>query len=331
MTTKSRQGLTVLFIVTTAASAALAVYLYSSLSYLRLGGDGNGDLAALQKKLWNASQKVHQMEDELASLQNREYGPAGTGKNRDRIGRNADRAAWRGNRNVDTARAFEELTSNPDYQKLMALQQRAALDKTYAALFKSLNLSPQQLEQFKNLLVEKQMAFSDVMNAARDQGLNPRNPQDRTQINQLLAQTNTDLESNIQQTLGTQYSDYQNYEQTLPQRNDVNQLAQKLSYTGTPLQDYQTEQLVKILADYAPQRTNTNAGATPTAQVSGNIGNAINPNRTAPITQAAVNQAQSILSQPQVDALVQLQQDQQAQQKMNQLLRNQTNPSAGAT
>ena len=48
------------------------------------------------------------------------------------------------------------MMSNPQLAKLITLQQKAMLDGTYAALFKSLNLSPDQLEQLKNLMVQRQ-------------------------------------------------------------------------------------------------------------------------------------------------------------------------------
>ncbi len=192
---------------------------------------------------------------------------------------------------------------------------KAALDSSYAPLFKQLtqqlNLSPTQLAAFQNLLVQKQDAARDVITAARDQGLNPGT--DRAAITQLIAQSNAEIDSQIQSTLGPDgYAQYQGYEQTLPQRNTVNQLQQSLSYTGTPLQDAQAQQLIQLLAANAPQNNNN-----PT-----NMRTLLNGNNaTSRITDADITQAQGILSSTQVAALQQLQQQQQAQAELQRQIR----------
>jgi hypothetical protein len=210
------------------------------------------------------------------------------------------------------------LLENPEFSKLWNSQQKLALDSRYSPLFKALNLSPADLDKFKSLLVEKQAAITDVMSSAREQGLDPRNPDDRAQLATLLQTAQAQVEANIQQTLGAaQFAQYQNYEQTLPQRNVVTQLAQSLSYTGTPLQDTQVAQLVNILAANTPaQNQNASGLGGLFAGMGGGFGN-----RTSPITDAAITQAQSILTDPQVAALQQLQAQQQAQRQIAQMMR----------
>ena len=129
------------------------------------------------------------------------------------------------------------------------------------------------------------------------------------------------MDANIQQTLGAaQYAQYQNYEQTLPQRNVVTQLAQSLSYTGSPLQDNQTEQLVNILAANTPVQAQTAGGPGGLFAGMGGPGGVLG-NRMSPITDAAITQAQSILTETQVAALQQLQAQQQAQRQITQMMR----------
>ena len=73
------------------------------------------------------------------------------------------------------------------------------------------------------------------MQAAREQGINPRAvPALQPLVNQAMAQT----DQSIQQTLGdAAFQQYQQYQQTLPERNVVNNLQQSLGYTQTPLTD----------------------------------------------------------------------------------------------
>lgn len=228
---------------------------------------------------------------------------------------------------------IQAMMNNPEFQKLAMIQAKARLDSSYAALFKSLangsagaTLTPEQLDQFKNLLVQKQQAMLDAVQAARDQGLSPRS--DPQGFAQAIQAAQASVDQQIQSVLGDSgYAAYQQYEQTIPQRNTVNSVQQALSYTATPLTDAQASQLVQILAQDQPQ----NAGSGTANAGSVNLRTLFNAGGTAPVTAQALTDAQGILSQPQMQALQQVQQTQQAQAQMAQLLRaSRAAPPAGA-
>jgi len=114
-----------------------------------------------------------------------------------------------------------------------------------------------------------------------------------------------------------QFAQYQNYEQTLPQRNVVTQLAQSLSYTGTPLQDAQVAQLVNILAANTPAQNQNASGLGGCLQAWG--GGFGNPNES---DHRRRNHPGPIdPDRPQVTALQQLQAQQQAQRQIAQMMR----------
>lgn len=205
---------------------------------------------------------------------------------------------------------FAALMANPEFAKAMSLQQRAGLDTRYAALFKQLNLSPAELEKFKGLLVERQNSRMDVMNAAREGGLNAR--ENRDEINKLVAEAQAEVDANIKASLGdTRFNQYQSFDSTQPQRNLVSQLDQRLSYSSTQLNATQSQFLVTALA--------ANSTAT-TGEQGGGPGNWGGGNRTN-ITDEVIQQAKSVLSPDQVSALKQLQEEQQAQQKIRDMMR----------
>ncbi|MFA5058316.1 MAG: hypothetical protein WC485_09400 [Opitutaceae bacterium] len=317
---KFKNYLLLLLAFTTAAGGALAWSQYQDLIKLRAGSLNDSARADLQKRLAELLKRKNELETELAGLRARSTaaGPAAEG---DETGAAADETQGRparfGGRNGIAN--FTALLANPEFSKLWTVQQKAALDARYSGLFRNLNLSPADLDKFKSLLVEKESALMDVMAAAREQGLNPRDPADRAQINSLVQAAQAQVDNNIRQTLGDgQFAQYQNYEQTLPQRNLVNQLSQSLSYTSTPLQDYQANQLVNILAANAPVQ---NQGAGGLFAMAGPMAGGIFYNRGAPVTDAAITQAQTVLSPPQLAALQQLQAQQQAQQQMAQIMR----------
>lgn len=214
-----------------------------------------------------------------------------------------------------------ELMDNPEVQRLASIQQRGALDARFADLFRRLNLSPQQLEQFKNLLLEKRAAVADVMAAARTEGLNGR--ENRDEVRALIQAAQAEVDATIRSTIGeTAYAQYENFEQTQSQRATVDRLEQRLSYSGTPLTDAQSEQLVQLLAANAAENQGGN-------RLPGNVrGQASRfglggAQGGAPISDAAVAQAATVLAPAQVQALQQLQQEQQAQTQLGQIVREQ--------
>ena len=308
--------------------SALAWHQYRELIDLRAQLTDGGDVAALKRQLSTADKNIRDLEARLASMRGRRGSDgdlaqdAGDG---DPAGdANAPRRGGRFG-------AFAEVASSPEFQKLLAIQAKGRINATYGALFKALNLSPEQLAQFQGLLADKQQALMDTMQAAREQGINPREDPDgfKALVNQALDQVN----ASIQQTLGdAAYAQYQQYQQQLPERNTVNSLQQQLGYSQTPLTDDQANQLVALLAQNQPQRTGNGTAGT------GNGGDTgpgpfalMNGGGTAKVTDSAIAQAGGVLSAPQVAALQEIQQQQQAQQQMQQMMRAAYQGSGGGS
>jgi hypothetical protein len=285
------------------------------------------DTASLKQQLAAARKTIKSLEDKLAANRGRRGGPDGP----DVAGDDGPRQDENARRGGGRFGAFAQLSGNPEFQKLVAIQMKGRISQTYGPLFKSLNLSPDQLAQFQTLLADKQQAMMDVMQAAREQGINPREDPDgfKTLVNQAVEQT----DQSIQQTLGDAgFQQYQQYQQTLPERNVVNSLQQQLSYTQTPLTDDEASQMVALLAQNQPQKAgNGTAGVANGGMPGPGPFALINGGGTAKVTDDAVTQASSVLTAPQVAALQQIQLQQQAQQQMQQLMRAANQGQGGAT
>jgi hypothetical protein len=220
--------------------------------------------------------------------------------------------------------SFTALMERPEMAQLMAIQQKGQIDARFAALFKKLGLPPDMLAQFKTLLADKLSAPTDVMAAAGPQGVDPvRNPQE---FNKLIRDTQSELDEKIKSLLPSgSYAQYQNYLQTEPQRAVVSQLQQALSYSDTQVSPAQADQLVQILADTAANRAG-GGSAVPGGPAGIAMGpfpsNGMGPGSwgATPITEEAIARAQSVLSAPQVQALQEIQQQQQAAAQLRQLL-----------
>lgn len=358
--------LIVLLALTTIGGAILCWQQYAELVELRAAAMNKDERADLQKRVWELEKLNKQMRDQLAA--HRPGGDEAEGllaadgdgaPDRRGRGERGGRGGPGGNP-MQQLTALRDLMNKPEVQALMTVQQKAAVEARYAALFKNLNLSPEQAEKLKAVLAERQTTMMDVLSAARDQGLDPR--RDRDAYQKLMESARTDVNNSIKAVIGESgFAQFENYEKTMPQRNVVNQLQQRLSTSDTPLTSAQAEQLVQILANNTPAPTPRTA-PTPDAPPTGDrgpgggprgpdmgaigalIGNVLGggggpgngpgggflnigggdggrgANATAPITTTAVSQSQAVLAAPQVAALQQLQQQQQSQQQLTKIV-----------
>jgi hypothetical protein len=256
--------------------------------------------AALQKTAWDAQRRAKQLADQLAALR-AQIAAGGFVATAPADGAAADTAQNRVIGNV--VNTWLDMMNDPEAQQLMALQQKAQISSRYAPVLRALKLTPDQIAQFKALLLEKQTVRNDVLLSATQQGINPlQNPQE---LRDLEASAQAEIDAKIKTVLGDDaYAQFQNFQQTQGQRGIVNQLRDSLSYTATPLTKEQSDELVPILARTGPPRD-----ANP-ARVATN----------ATVTDATVSQAQQILSPPQLDALKEIQQQQQAGAKLQQYM-----------
>ncbi len=188
--------------------------------------------------------------------------------------------------------ALLRMMADPRMQRLTSIQAKMRLDGQYGTLFKSLNLSPQQLDQFKGLLVEKEMVAFDSMAAAQEQGVDLKS--DPKGFFAAVAAGQKTVESQISDLLGAaNYGQFQQYQETIPARNTANLLQQSLSYTSTPLTPEQSAGLVQILAQHATPPLPAN---NPFAVLNNDLG-------VISLGSEAVAQLPGVLSAPQIDAL----------------------------
>jgi hypothetical protein len=190
-----------------------------------------------------------------------------------------------------------ELMNDPEFASAMKIEQEARIEQRYGALFKQLNLSPDQIATLKALLVDRENANREVMAISREQGLNPR--ANRDELRQLTAEFQAEVDANIKATLGEKVlNELVAYNSSGPQRSTVDDLNRKLAYSSQPLTDAQSRMLTSILAE--------------TGRTSG---------RSAIITDATIARAQGVLAPAQIAELKKLQAEQQARQLMQAKMR----------
>lgn len=305
---------------------------HAEIDELRAAALNRAERADLQKRVWELEKQNRQ----LTARSDAERPPVGVPGEPPPGGR----PPGRGPNPLQQFANLRTFMTNPQVQALMTVQQKAAVEARYAALFKNLNLSPEQASRLTAILADRSSTLQDVAMAAREQGIDPR--RDAAEYDKLMANARAEININIKSVIGDSgFAQFQTYEETLPQRNVVNQLQQRLSYGDTPLSNAQAEQLVQVMAANPPPASSApSSPSNPNAADLGAIGMLFsgggssggggllaladpttrNTNATAPITSGALTQSQAVLSPPQVAAFQQLQQQQQSQQKLAQMM-----------
>lgn len=184
-----------------------------------------------------------------------------------------------GNRGAQFAAEMAVLLEDPEFNEAWKIQQEARIESRYGALFKDLNLPPDQLASLKTLLVERENVGREVWMTAPSLGLNPR--ESRDQLRELTAEFQAEVDANIANTVGPNaMAALRDYNNSSSPRSTVATIGQRLSNYGQPLNESQSRQLVTILAE-----TGTRQG------------------RTTLITAATITRATGILSNTQLNQL----------------------------
>jgi hypothetical protein len=331
---KTSKNLVIAALALLAMTASVVAWkFYWKAALLEAASVGGDDATALRQQLAEAEKRRRVLEAREASRA--EAKDEGAAVVAERGAGETPAAGGRGRgRGGPPSAEMQAAMERPEVQRLQALQQKAALDGRYGALFKTLNLGDEKLATFKTLLAEKEATMMDTMRAAREQGLDPRS--DPEGFKKLVAATQAETNSAIRAAIGdTAFSQYEQYQATQPQRALVNQLQQSLSYTNAPLTSAQADQMVQVLAatTTAASAIGSAASGTPGAGMpsegiemggrGGLMGGGGPGSGTSAvlITAATVTAAQTVLTTTQVQALQDLQALQVAQQQAQAILR----------
>jgi len=185
---------------------------------------------AMEKRV-QLEEKIRQLESELASIRttqetSADKPPAPSGKQSSMEGL-----------------TLREMLKNPQMKEMIRAQQKGNMDMTYGSLFSYLTLSDEDLEVFKQLLVDKQMALIDSSTDVMDGSVSP----------QKLKEMVEGFNGKIKAFLGEEdFAVYKEYEETQPERNTVNLFKQSLD-AGNQISDEQEHKLILAMHE---ERTN---------------------------------------------------------------------------
>ncbi|HVM59480.1 MAG TPA: hypothetical protein VMV72_01310 [Verrucomicrobiae bacterium] len=144
-----------------------------------------------------------------------------------------------------TTNAFAGLASmlkDPQMKEMVRAQQKMMVEQMYGSLYKKLGLSPADEDSLKKLLEDRQMALTDAGLAAMS-----GSGTDMKQVGEQTKDIKAQYDKQIQDLLGPQgYSAFQQYDQTVAERTQVNLFKQNLS-ADNALTEQQENDLVDAM------------------------------------------------------------------------------------
>jgi hypothetical protein len=236
--------------------------------------------------------------------------------------------------------ALDYVLEHPETHAAFIEQNMLRAKLRYDGFFKTAGLSAEQQERILSVLKEARAASLDLLGALHAQGYDRGAGENPKTVTEMFMKTAREAmqrrEAGLRAVLGDEgFTAMQQYHDTISARNVAEQMAGQLYDTSEPLTAQQAGRLVEILAE---NRFNPRDASAPGNTVNGNViplqvyqsrfvqamkdGGTSPLDWQAPVTDAAIARAQSVLTLTQLAALKQVQ--------VRQALQFQLAPPAGA-
>jgi hypothetical protein len=139
----------------------------------------------------------------------------------------------------------KDLMKNPEYRRLRLAQARSSIKRNYPGLIEELGLSEKDADSLFDLLAEQQTALSAEM-----QFIGTNGTQDQAAMQDLMRRQQAmqrEQDEAVRNLLGSKYTQWQDYQQTLPARSRVTNMSSQLAQAGIPLTEAQTRSLTATM------------------------------------------------------------------------------------
>ena len=152
---------------------------------------------------------------------------------------------------------YDRMSSDPEFRTSMIALAKSRLGYYYGPLFKNLNLPADKLDRFKDLLIKLNLIYNDMLEAMKIE--EPKIPPDQRHayIRELDSVLREPVNDKIKALLtDSEYEQFREYSEDLPQWVTTNAVARFLQSTDTPLTDEQANLLVVLFRGGRPKSSN---------------------------------------------------------------------------
>jgi len=209
-----------------------------------------------------------------------------------------------------------EMIRDPAMKDMLRGQQKMALTMNYGALFEDMELPPDELDVFKELLVDRQMAFMEMSSGMVKAPTSGAEIKERAES---VAAVTEDFNERIRSAVGEQYYEmYREYEETLADRAQVNLFKQQLA-TSNQLTEAQEYDLIAALHDertafYASAAADQEQPSNPTRFTEEDLSKKLE--WLAELHENYIDRARGILSESQLEQFTESVEQMRAMQEM---------------
>lgn len=143
------------------------------------------------------------------------------------------------------SKALSKMLQSPQMKELMKQQQTLAVDMQYGPLFDLLGLSPEEKENFRQLLAARTMGPAQLGLELMNPELTPER---KKAITQQMEQMRKNSDASIQQFLNNDedWKTFRNWEDTQPERSQL-QMAGAAAFSSAPLSQEQEQSLISLM------------------------------------------------------------------------------------
>jgi len=257
--------------------------------------------SALQKERIQAQARIRQLESELASVRAAQQAVP------DKLSESPQKTPMA---------AIAEMFKNPEMKDMMRAQQKLLMETTHGSLFRYLQMPPERVDAFKELLIEKQMALMDSGLSMTGDSLSAEQRKDAADRAKKLTK---EYEDKMRSFLTEKdYAVYEQFEETQPERMQVHLFKQTLA-PNEQLTDQQEHELILAMHEersgfkfstgldqretFDPSQFTEEAMATHLGEL-------------AQLQEAYISRAQEVLSESQVKQFMDNLKQQRAMQEM---------------
>jgi hypothetical protein len=123
------------------------------------------------------------------------------------------------------------MLKTPEGKKRLRNALKNGFDQSYSSLFKEMNLSPEKIDQLKELLADQQIASMELSNELQNASTTE---EDRKNLQKQLEEQNNQNDTALAALLGDQnFETFSDYKDRSRERNMIQMFSQRLSYDDT--------------------------------------------------------------------------------------------------
>ncbi len=154
------------------------------------------------------------------------------------------------NRGGALGKLIGSMMDDPEIKKMIREQQRGMMDTLYEPLIRQMGLSPEEAQQFKDLMADSAGRAAEKASSLMGGGASTN----RAEVIAQLTADQQETENQLRTLLGEErFQQFQDYQLTAGERTQLNAFRQQNAGMENPITETQSDQLLQLIQDVKKQ------------------------------------------------------------------------------